>query len=201
MGRIVIGLFGSTSPKTVRNFVGLANHEVIKIYLYKAAIIMSKSCLEREYLGMWQKLPCTIKIMLSKNCVHDQVRMPYLKIVTVCDSGHTLLLIPCYKVILSLIYGSHMAKRPELSSEDYARNSIQIGIDGRDPKNRPKYKLMHLLLWHFFQASPEVGSLYTFPWTPDIKALSACLILGVYVLTSFFGCRKGMDTKEQFFTE
>lgn len=27
-GRIEIGLFGSTSPKTVRNFVGLANHEV-----------------------------------------------------------------------------------------------------------------------------------------------------------------------------
>ena len=27
-GRVVIGLFGSTSPKTVRNFVGLANHEV-----------------------------------------------------------------------------------------------------------------------------------------------------------------------------
>ena len=28
VGRIIIGLFGSTSPKTVRNFVGLANHEV-----------------------------------------------------------------------------------------------------------------------------------------------------------------------------
>lgn len=27
-GRIIIGLFGSTAPKTVRNFVGLANHEV-----------------------------------------------------------------------------------------------------------------------------------------------------------------------------
>ncbi len=27
-GRVVIGLFGSTSPKTVRNFVGLSNHEV-----------------------------------------------------------------------------------------------------------------------------------------------------------------------------
>ena len=27
-GRIEIGLFGATSPKTVRNFVGLANHEV-----------------------------------------------------------------------------------------------------------------------------------------------------------------------------
>lgn len=27
-GRVVIGLFGSTCPKTVRNFVGLANHEV-----------------------------------------------------------------------------------------------------------------------------------------------------------------------------
>lgn len=27
-GRIEIGLFGSTSPKTVRNFIGLANHEV-----------------------------------------------------------------------------------------------------------------------------------------------------------------------------
>lgn len=26
--RIIIGLFGSTSPKTVRNFVGLVNHEV-----------------------------------------------------------------------------------------------------------------------------------------------------------------------------
>ena len=27
-GRVVIGLFGATSPKTVRNFVALANHEV-----------------------------------------------------------------------------------------------------------------------------------------------------------------------------
>ena len=27
-GRVVIGLFGATSPKTVRNFVGLINHEV-----------------------------------------------------------------------------------------------------------------------------------------------------------------------------
>ena len=26
--RVVIGLFGATSPKTVRNFVALANHEV-----------------------------------------------------------------------------------------------------------------------------------------------------------------------------
>lgn len=26
--RVIIGLFGSTSPKTVRNFVGLADHEV-----------------------------------------------------------------------------------------------------------------------------------------------------------------------------
>lgn len=26
--RIIIGLFGATSPKTVRNFVALANHEV-----------------------------------------------------------------------------------------------------------------------------------------------------------------------------
>lgn len=27
-GRVVIGLFGATSPKTVRNFVALVNHEV-----------------------------------------------------------------------------------------------------------------------------------------------------------------------------
>ena len=27
--RVVIGLFGATSPKTVRNFVALANHEVM----------------------------------------------------------------------------------------------------------------------------------------------------------------------------
>ena len=27
--RVVIGLFGATSPKTVRNFVALANHEVL----------------------------------------------------------------------------------------------------------------------------------------------------------------------------
>jgi hypothetical protein len=33
-GRIVIGLFGSTSPKTVRNFVGLANHEVLMVIKY-----------------------------------------------------------------------------------------------------------------------------------------------------------------------
>lgn len=35
-GRVVIGLFGSTSPKTVRNFVGLANHE--KGYGYRGSI-------------------------------------------------------------------------------------------------------------------------------------------------------------------
>ena len=29
--RIIIGLFGATSPKTVRNFVALANHEVYYI--------------------------------------------------------------------------------------------------------------------------------------------------------------------------
>ena len=27
-GRVVIGVFGATSPKTVRNFVALATHEV-----------------------------------------------------------------------------------------------------------------------------------------------------------------------------
>ena len=27
-GRVIIGLFGATSPKTVRNFVALATHEV-----------------------------------------------------------------------------------------------------------------------------------------------------------------------------
>lgn len=27
-GRIVIGLFGGTTPKTVQNFISLANHEV-----------------------------------------------------------------------------------------------------------------------------------------------------------------------------
>ena len=27
-GRVTIGLFGATAPKTVRNFVALANHEV-----------------------------------------------------------------------------------------------------------------------------------------------------------------------------
>lgn len=31
--RVVIGLFGTTSPKTVRNFVGLANHEVRPSFL------------------------------------------------------------------------------------------------------------------------------------------------------------------------
>lgn len=29
--RIIIGLFGATSPKTVRNFVSLANHEVTSL--------------------------------------------------------------------------------------------------------------------------------------------------------------------------
>ena len=33
-GRIEIGLFGATAPKTVRNFVALATHEVDKIYIY-----------------------------------------------------------------------------------------------------------------------------------------------------------------------
>ena len=32
VGRIVIGLFGATSPKTVQNFISLANHEVITKY-------------------------------------------------------------------------------------------------------------------------------------------------------------------------
>lgn len=32
-GRVVIGLFGATAPKTVRNFVALANHEVCE-YIY-----------------------------------------------------------------------------------------------------------------------------------------------------------------------
>lgn len=32
--RVVIGLFGATSPKTVRNFVALANHEVLNTYLH-----------------------------------------------------------------------------------------------------------------------------------------------------------------------
>ena len=27
-GRIIIGLFGATTPKTVQNFISLANHEV-----------------------------------------------------------------------------------------------------------------------------------------------------------------------------
>ncbi len=30
-GRVEIGLFGGTAPKTVRNFVALANHEVLII--------------------------------------------------------------------------------------------------------------------------------------------------------------------------
>lgn len=29
--RVIIGLFGATAPKTVRNFVALANHEVSTI--------------------------------------------------------------------------------------------------------------------------------------------------------------------------
>ena len=32
--RVVIGLFGSTSPKTVRNFVGLATHEVREAFSF-----------------------------------------------------------------------------------------------------------------------------------------------------------------------
>lgn len=34
-GRIVIGLFGEVVPKTVRNFVALANHEVCALYMGK----------------------------------------------------------------------------------------------------------------------------------------------------------------------
>ena len=33
--RVVIGLFGATSPKTVRNFVALANHEVVQAYIHR----------------------------------------------------------------------------------------------------------------------------------------------------------------------
>jgi len=33
-GRVEIGLFGATSPKTVRNFVGLVNHEVSLVQLF-----------------------------------------------------------------------------------------------------------------------------------------------------------------------
>ena len=32
-GRVEIGLFGSTSPKTVKNFVALVNHEVSSIII------------------------------------------------------------------------------------------------------------------------------------------------------------------------
>ncbi len=34
--RIIIGLFGATSPKTVRNFVALASHEVLQTCLRAA---------------------------------------------------------------------------------------------------------------------------------------------------------------------
>ena len=37
--RVIIGLFGATSPKTVRNFVALANHEVSQTYLQPALMI------------------------------------------------------------------------------------------------------------------------------------------------------------------
>ena len=38
-GRIVIGLFGATSPKTVQNFISLAKHEVEMSNLVKNTII------------------------------------------------------------------------------------------------------------------------------------------------------------------
>ena len=37
-GRVVVGLFGATNPKTVRNFVALATHEV-GCYIYCLADI------------------------------------------------------------------------------------------------------------------------------------------------------------------
>jgi hypothetical protein len=45
--RIIIGLFGATSPKTVRNFVALANHEVLKTYLHAA---MQHALMNHEHM-------------------------------------------------------------------------------------------------------------------------------------------------------
>lgn len=64
-GRVVIGVFGATSPKTVRNFVALATHEVpifivsgISIYKHGLSVSwISRSCVRcfASQLVWWDK--------------------------------------------------------------------------------------------------------------------------------------------------
>ena len=54
--RVIIGLFGATSPKTVRNFVALANHEVSYSSWQKGCV--HGVCAEKKFQTTF-KIHCT----------------------------------------------------------------------------------------------------------------------------------------------